>query len=84
MFSLQNGLTHGILDKFRERFSLLKDTLDFDPEFRCDANGGNSCCFHFSIVLQLQSNSGELARQSAHYSHALQPAVLDMAPVDDR
>ena len=36
---------------------MLKDTLHFEPELRRDADGGDGCSFHRSIVLQLQFTS---------------------------
>lgn len=45
MFALQNSLASGVLNEFRKRFALRKDTLNFDSELRCNANGGGVAVF---------------------------------------
>jgi len=53
VLAFQNSLAYCVLNEFGQRFTLRKHTLNLDPELGFDANGGDGCGFHGSIVLQL-------------------------------
>jgi len=78
MFALQNSLANGILNEFRKRFALRKDTLKFKPELWCDANGGDGGCLHFNSVLQSQFI---FRKGLAGHEGSYQPTVQPLGPL---
>jgi hypothetical protein len=68
MLAFQNCLTYGIFDEFRKRFAWLKDTLNFDPELRRDANGGGWLQFSslhcIAIAIQIKNSRFPLPLQT--------------------